>query len=285
MQQGGIVDFIRLIPQARLPKRAERSAAGYLPSRGMRYCDALTTATGYGYWVFPPIDIRLLWDGEQIVWSFGADETWLPLSGTSSGAVQFPDYAAVFDSMVPESLRGYSPPFLTALPEAGGVQMWTGLLARTRPGWSLSLRPPVNLPAIPGIVPWEGIIESDIWFGPLFTNFRLTKTDTAIHIKAYAPFLQVQPVPQLAYREEVLSAFSCTDPSELNSADWERLAQVLLPHPDHEVRQGSYAVAVRKRRLCPIDHANLTQQSVGSESLVPHDREQIGTPARLNPSA
>ena len=79
----------------------------------MRYCDALTSATGYGYWIFPPMDFRLLWDGEQVFWSYGEDETWLPLSGTDSGAVQFPHYAAAFDAMVPEALRGYSPPFLT----------------------------------------------------------------------------------------------------------------------------------------------------------------------------
>lgn len=224
----------------------------------MRYCDALTTATAYGYWVFPPLDIRLLWSGEEVFWSYGDDEGWLPLSGTSSGAVQFPDYAITFDAMVPNSLHGYSPPFLTALPEAGGVQMWTGLLARTRPGWSLSVRPPVNLPAIPGVAPWEGIIETDVWFGPLFTNFRLTRTDVPVHIRAYAPILQIQPVPQLAYSEDVLSAFGCLEASEMMPGDWEQLGHVILPNPEKEAHQGTYAVRVRKRRLCPVDPATLT---------------------------
>ncbi len=223
----------------------------------MRYCDALTSATGFGYWIFPPMDLRLLWDGEQIFWSFGEDETWLPLSATDSGAVQFPGYADVFDETVPEFLRGYSPPFLTALPEQGGVQMWTGLLARTRPGWSLSIRPPVNLPGPPGIVVWEGIVETDIWFGPLFTNFRLVKTDTPVQIRAYWPFLQVQPIPQLAYREENLAAFACREASELSDSAWQDLGKILLPHPDKAERQGLYAVTVRKRRLCPIDHTTL----------------------------
>lgn len=248
------VEFFCLIPQIRPPKRAERSAAGYLPSRAMRYCDALTSATGYGYWVFPPMDIRLIWDGEQVFWSYGADETWLPLSGTDSGAVQFPNYSAVFDETAPEFLQGYSPPFLTALPEAGGVQIWTGLLAKTRPGWSLSVRAPVNLPAIPGLVAWEGIVETDLWLGPLFTNMRLTRTDFPVHIRAHAPFLQVQPVPQLAYREETLADFECRQVSDLTELDWNRLGEVLLPHPNAEIRQGSYAVAVRKRRLCPVAH-------------------------------
>lgn len=257
MQQGRVVEFVRLIPDARPPKRAERSAAGYIPGRAMRYCDALTSATGYGYWLFPPVDIRLLWDGERVYWSFGPDESWLPLSGTDSGAAQFPDYVSVFDTVAPATLHGYSPPFLTALPELGSVQIWTGLLARTRAGWSLSVRPPVNLPAIPGLAAWEGIIETDIWFGPLFTNVRLTRTDQPVHLRAHIPFLQVQPLPQLAYREETLSAFGCEDASALTAVDWDRLGEVLLPHPDKSVRQGAYAVTVRKRRMCPVDPATL----------------------------
>lgn len=257
MKDGSVIEFCRLIPEASLPKRAERSGAGYVPSRAMRYCDALTTATGYGYWVFPPMDIRLLWDGEQVFWSFGDDEAWMPISGTDSGAVQFPGYAATFDTQVPDVLRGYSPPFLSALPELGGVQIWTGLLAKTRPGWSLSVRLPVNLPPVAGLTAWEGIVETDIWLGPLFANVRITKTDFPVHIRADTPFIQVQPVPQLAYREESLAAFSCISPDGLQPEDWSKLGHVLLPHPDAELRQGSYAVTVRKRRLCPVDPSAL----------------------------
>jgi hypothetical protein len=268
MTEAPIVEFFRLICSTRPAKRAERSAAGYLPSRGMRYCDALTSATGFGYWVFPPLDIRLLWDGEQIFWSYGEDERWMPLSGTDSGAVQFPDYATAFDASAPDALRGCSPPFLTALPEVGGVQMWTGLLARTRPGWSLSVRPPVNIPATPGLVAWEGIIETDLWFGPLFTNFRLTKTDTTVHIRSQVPIIQVQPLPQLAYREETLSSFTCSDVAALSADDWDRLGEVLLPNPHATIRQGEYAVMVRKRRLCPFDPSLLA-------TVKPPEEDQI----------
>lgn len=252
-----IVEFVRLVSQTRLPKRADRSAAGYLPSRAMRYCDAVTSATGFGYWVFPPMDFRLQWDGEQIFWSFGDDEEWLPLSGTESGSVQFPDFASHFNSIAPAELEGYSPPFITALPEPGGVQIWTGLLAKTRPGWSLSVRSPVNLPTIPGLVAWEGIVETDLWLGPLFNNFRITRTNFTVQIRANTPFLQVQPIPQLAYRDDALSNFECSEAASLSAEDWRKLGDVLLPHADAEIRQGSYAVAVRKRRLCPVSHTSL----------------------------
>jgi hypothetical protein len=92
----------------------------------------------------------------------------------------------------------------------------------------------------------------------LFTNFRITKTDTPVHIRAQVPLIQVQPIPQLAYREEILASFEVSEASELASADWDRLAQVLMPHPNPTIRQGEYAVMVRRRRTCPFDPAMLT---------------------------
>ncbi len=264
VRQPRLVEFFRMIPQCRPPRRADRSAVGYLPSRAMRYCDALTSATGFGYWIFPPLDIQLLWNGEEVFWSYDNSDVWLPLSGTQSGAVQFPNYAAMFDETAPEELRGYSPPFLSAMPELGGVQIWTGLLARTQPGWSLSVRPPVNLPGIPGISAWEGIVETDIWFGPLFTNVRVTRTNVPVQLRTDCPFLQVQPVPQLAYSDSSLSSFKCSDASALTAADWGRLGEILLPSPDREARQGSYGVTVRKRRVCPVVHPLITPTTSGA---------------------
>ena len=78
-----------------------------------------------------------------------------------------------------------------------------------------------------------------MWLGPLFNNFRLTRTDFPVTIRAQAPFLQVQPVPQLAYRDEVLGEFECLEPEDLSGEDWQKLSKVLLPNPDWEARQVS----------------------------------------------
>jgi hypothetical protein len=56
-----LVTFHRFIPTARLPQRADRSAAGSLPTRAFRYCEPATSASGDGYYIFPPISFSLQW--------------------------------------------------------------------------------------------------------------------------------------------------------------------------------------------------------------------------------
>src|SRR5215469_12583871 len=73
------VRFYRLILEARPPQRADRSAAGTLPTRAYRYCAAVANAAAYGWWIFPPTDLRLYWDGHDIYWHPGSADEWLPL--------------------------------------------------------------------------------------------------------------------------------------------------------------------------------------------------------------
>ena len=247
-----ILEIVKLIQAGRPPKRADRSGGGSLPGRAMRYCDALTTATGFGYWLFPPIDLRVIWDGEQVHWSYADIDEWLPLSGSASGAAQFPGFAEEFDELAPPELRGCSPPFITALPELGGVQIWTGLIARTRPGWALNVRLPVNLPGIPGLTAWEGIIETDHWFGPLFTNFRITRTDFVVNLRANTPFMQIQPIPQIAYQDHTLNDLAIRSANEMSPGDWSDFGNVLVSDEAKVDHQGTYAVRLRKRRSCPL---------------------------------
>ena len=43
--------------------RADRAAAGTMPTRAFRYCEAMTSASAFGWYVFPPITFSLMWDG------------------------------------------------------------------------------------------------------------------------------------------------------------------------------------------------------------------------------
>jgi hypothetical protein len=164
-------------------------------------------------------------------------------------AAQFPDFAARFDKNAPASLAGCSPPFLSALPEPGTLQIWTGLMARTATDWSLLIRAPANLPSPGGFTMYEGIVESDHWFGPLFTNLRFTRTDVPVRLRADFPLAQVQPLPRVAYADGTLAATDITaDMTGLAERDWaDYLATIAIPNDDPERSFGGYAVAARKR--------------------------------------
>jgi hypothetical protein len=244
--------FYRLIDEVRAPQRADRSAAGTLPVRAYRYCEAVTTATAYGWWVFPPLDLQLLWDGHDIYWQRTGAADWLPLMPTA----QFPDFSGRFDAAAPQLLAGCSPPFLTALPEPGTLQIWTGLIARTAPGWSLLIRAPANLPSPGGYALYEGIVEADRWFGPLFTNLRFTRSHIPVRLRADFPLAQVQPLPRIAYAETTMGATVGTASLEqFTERDWANYQTTVAgPNEDPDRAFGGYAVAARKRARgsCPM---------------------------------
>ena len=252
-----IIHFHRLIEQARAPIRADRSAAGTLPTRATRYCEAATSAAGFGWWVFPPTDLTLLWDGDSIFWQY--KDEWLALT-----AAQFPSFSSAFDAAAPANLAGCAPPFLTVLPEPGTLQIWTGLIAQTAPDWSLLIRPPANLPLQGGYALYEGIVETDRWFGPLFTNLRFTRSNSPIRLASDFPLAQVQPIPRHIYSDETLTSANLTsDIAAFNTAEWDAYrASIVEPNSRPNRPFGAYAVASRKRRngACPASRQAASAQ-------------------------
>ncbi len=242
--------FHQLIDTAEKPRPADRSALGTLPTRAFRYCEAVTSASAFGWWIFPPMDMQFIWDGTDIFWHYDGAEDWLKLMPSA----QFPDFSARFDAAAPATLKGFSPPFLTALPEPGTMQIWTGLIAETAPGWHLLLRAPANLPQPGGFVLYEGIVESDRWAGPLFTNLRFTRTNEPIRLRPDYPLLQAQPLQRRDYAPETMAAMTVTGPLDtLEPALWEAYRTTVVEPNQHPGRPfGAYAVASRKQSRCPI---------------------------------
>jgi Family of unknown function (DUF6065) len=240
-----LITFYKLVPGCRPPMRADRSAAGTMPMRAYRFCEAMRMASAFGWYLFPPINFSLMWDGStDVLWTYEGADGWYPLK-----TAQFPDFASHFDSLAPPELKGFAPPFLASFKEPGILQIWSGMIARTAPSWSLLIRPPANLARSQGYEHYEGIVETDHWFGPLFTNVRLTRTNAPIDFDAEFPFLQVQPVRREAY-DEALDDFDVVpDLGHFTPADWQAFQQtVVRPNIDPNRQRGEYAMKTRKRR-------------------------------------
>jgi len=242
-----LIKFFRFIPSAREPQRADRSAAGSMPMRAYRYCEAMTSASALGWYLFPPMTFSLMWDGRlEVLWTYEGADGWYPLK-----RAQFPDFAAHFNRVAPADVHGYSPPFLGASTdtEPGLIQIWTGLAARTAPNWSLLVRPPANLPRPLGYECFEGIIESDRWFGPLFVNLRLIRTHAPIEFDADFPLLQVQPVNRDLYGKCLDHFDFVGELGDLTESDWDACRRTVVRPKHGPLRHpGEYAAATRKRR-------------------------------------
>ena len=134
--------------------------------------------------------------------------------------------------------------------------MWTGLMVESAEDWSVLVRPPANLPRSLAYDLYEGVVETDRWFGPLFTNVRLVKTDVPIHFSTETPLVQVQPLHRSTYADEVSNAFAVIDDQRHFPAEaWKRYEQTIVkPNLDPERPVAAYATSVRRRRRsgCPV---------------------------------
>ena len=252
-----LVEFFQLVPDGQPPRRADRSVGGLIPARALRYCEALTTASAFGWYVFLPLNFKVVWDGHDMLWTYDGVDEWLPLT---RDAVQFPGFSQVFDDAAPAGARGFSPPFLTPSLQPGGLQIWTGCVAKTAPGWSLLVRGVANLSHSLSYQMFEGIIETDNWFGPLFDNVRLLKTDVPIEFRSDVPFLQVQPVRKEHYTDKLLQKFTVKTLDQLSPENWAAFQRTVVePNIATERKRGQYAVGVRKQAAHAMPLASMSE--------------------------
>jgi Family of unknown function (DUF6065) len=231
--------FYQLIPGAPKPRRADRSAEGRMPMRAYRYCEAMRTASAFGWYFYPPINFRLLLEGNELFWTYEGADGRYPLGGA-----QFPGFSRFFEERAPDALKRFAPPFLAAGDDPGVVQIWSGYLASTAPEWALQIRKPVNIPITKAYEHFEGVIETSSWFGPLFTNIRLTRSDVWIDFHKATPLFQAQPLRRECYDKPPYEVLTVDD---LCSDDWQRFGAILERNHDNMRCPGHYAVETRKR--------------------------------------
>lgn len=245
MQHPGSPPFIRffqLYPDSPAPQQADPSLFGSAPLRGVRHCEPFTAGSGFGWYAFPPINFSLLWDGTSAYWcNDDADNPEWELFRT----VALPGFSTEMSRYAPEDLAHFAKtPFLGRGPEPDLVQMWTGLLAQTLPGWSVVIRPPVNLARDKGVELFDGIVESDWWFGPAIAVMRLTKTDVPISFRTNQPLFQIQPVKREAYAKPNLRNFEIIHLSEMHAEDWSRIRNTMQAKEAGD----SYRALVRRQQ-------------------------------------
>src|SRR6202171_1762650 len=118
-----LAEFFQLVPDGLPPRRADKSVGGVIPARALRYCEAITSASAFGWYVFLPLSFKIVWDGHDMLWTYDGAGEWFPFP---RAPVQYPVFSQMFDRAAPAATRGFSPPFLTPSIQPGGLQVWTG---------------------------------------------------------------------------------------------------------------------------------------------------------------
>lgn len=240
-----VVRLVKVYAGAQPVRKAEKSAAGALPAGAFQYCEAMRQASSYGWYVYPPKDISLFFDGTE-TYVHDVDQ-WTPVKSQN-----FEDeFRAAWNGKVPEPLKGYDPPFLSELFVPGSVQLWSGYLAETKPDWGLLIRPTVNTGDRLSLVAYEGIVEADRFRPfPLFINFRILKTDVEIYVPKDRPLFQIQPIYMPAYRtadQNLIVEDLFAD--ETPDVDWAGFGATIRRDVDMEAhRPGRYAVETRRKK-------------------------------------
>ena len=249
-----LVTFYKAYPDALPAMSADRSALGTIPAQAYQYCEALTTASAFGWYAFPAASITLYFDGVDI---YRLEDN----EKIKVGVEQLSNMDDWWNIHCPPHLIDMAPPFITSLGIPGYVQIWSGLLIKSRKNWSSLIRPIANACTSNQYFCFEGIVETDSYApAPLFINLKLQVTHTPITLSAHEPLFQVQPIHRQCYAKNNLSTVkqrgitaTNSDQSDVNAdagaVDWTGYAKTVRHvNPAVDMHQaGQYASTTRKR--------------------------------------
>lgn len=245
VEHESLIEFYQLWPGAPLPRMADPSVVGSISLRAFQHCEPFTAASGFGWYIFPPIDFDIIWDGHSCLWRrIGREWQTLRIVVAEELAAELESYSTLTGKTFSGSF-----PFLSNAPESGIIQIWSGLVVWTLPDWVILVRHLANYPRDVAYDVLEGIIETDWWMGPLISPIRIVKSDLTIEFRKKRPYAQIQLIHRNAFSPETLSnAKFSTGVHALTTDAWNSFAQTLFDASQPNRRPGSYKRGVRTRR-------------------------------------
>lgn len=190
------VRFIKVYEPAPDIEPASSDAKDHVPLRGRKFCGPLNVASSVGWYMFPPMEFHLNWDGRNIFAMLEGMEDWMLID-----QITFPNFSEEFEAIAGRHGIEGVPPFLDVFPELGVIQIWSGYLAVTDPKNSLWVRAPINMPGSLEFDVFDGVVDADWWRGALIVNIRFHKTDAPVSFKRHRPMGQIFSIPRAVLEE------------------------------------------------------------------------------------
>ena len=186
----------RLHPDGCKIAPADRTLRGTANKAATRWCGPFTHANKAGFWLFPPVDIDITWQG-------GQDFEWelhTPYTDVDRHLIRF--LMDEGDEANPDKWSGAEgrTKFTWGLVEEGVVQMWTGCIFETPPGWGLHIRSPVNA-GNDAFHVMEAVLETDWLQYDIWLNLVFHHVGERVELRreSWPPVAQLVPVPRETY--------------------------------------------------------------------------------------
>lgn len=189
-----VIQVWRFHPRGARLEPADTTLAGDAPLPGRQYCGPFVQANGAGYYLYSPVDMDISYDPRQEPrWTYSvlgdgySDED---VAIMQAMPMNHPLYRS-------EMLKPRTKIYLAGehYEPRHTVQIWTGCVFRTPPGWSLWIRSPINREFGRPFQILEGILETDWMWYDIWVNVRFTHIGVKASLRRDGPPLaQLVPV-------------------------------------------------------------------------------------------
>jgi len=181
-------------------EKAEKTQKSFADENGVKFCKPYSLANSAGWWIYPPIDIDVIYLGNG-KFSHEIKEPW----GNE-------DFELIKRSLSLEKSEEVEKwclekegrtKFTWGAVEPNVMQLWTGCIFKTEPGIVLNMRNPVNMPSKDFKV-MEGIIESDWMFYDIWINLTFEYINKKVELRRnnWPPIAQLVPTTREMYEQE-----------------------------------------------------------------------------------
>lgn len=185
-----------LHPKACKVERAEKTCLGSANPAGVKWCGPYTNANSSGFWLYPPVDMEFEFDGESFtvhnMEDYGGEDYELVRS-----LVRPEDGSNIEKWCFPGTGRTKT---TVGLVEKNVLQLWTGLIFETPPGWCLHIRNPINFPPREFEI-MEAVLETDWMQYDIWTNI-VCRAGYRVSLSKNQPLAQLVPARREGFKED-----------------------------------------------------------------------------------
>jgi len=191
----------RLHPQGIRIVKADKTLNGFANEDAVKWCGPYTSANKYGWWVFPPMDIDIIWKGDKsfehkVINKWETDEVEIIRNQVKPDDTEETKiWAKTFNGRAKVDCGRVEPNI---------CQMWTGCIFQTPPGWALMVRSPINLGMDAPYRIQEGILETDWLTYDIWLNIAVQRKNETISLRRdqWPPLAHLIPVRKDAYEKQ-----------------------------------------------------------------------------------